>query len=115
MPSRKVLGLPRAKKGTKFLVIKESSGRFIVQRLKRREENNMVKKQRDMFPQFKVTAAVGKRRTDLGTFRSTTTLNKLVRGAKDIKKRNPFADKSTLIIQRVRNGKKFGKPRILKI
>lgn len=37
MPSRKLTGLPRAKKGDKFLVIKESDrGKFLVKKLKRR-------------------------------------------------------------------------------
>ena len=34
MPSRKITGLPRAKKGEKFLLIKESArGKFIVRKL----------------------------------------------------------------------------------
>jgi len=37
--SRTLKGLPRAKKGTKFLVIKETGqGKFIVQKLKRRKK-----------------------------------------------------------------------------
>lgn len=39
MPSRKLKGLPRAKKGDKFLVIRERGrGRFIVKKLKGRKK-----------------------------------------------------------------------------
>jgi len=39
MPSRKLTGLPRAKKGDKFLVIKESErGKFIVEKLAKKRK-----------------------------------------------------------------------------
>lgn len=39
MPSRKITGLPKAKKGDKFLLIKESKrSRFIVEKLAKRRK-----------------------------------------------------------------------------
>jgi len=37
------------------------------------------------------------------------------RKAKELKKTFPFSEKSTIIIQPMRNGKKSGKPRVKKI
>ena len=64
---------------------------------------------------YKLTATVGKKKRTLGTYNKVANVDKVLRKAKELKKTFPFSEKSTIIIQPMRNGKKSGKPRVKKI
>ena len=61
---------------------------------------------------FKITATVGKKRKTLGTFSRVSSVDKILKKSKELKKTFPFSEKSTIRIQTIRNGKNVGKPLI---
>jgi len=64
---------------------------------------------------YRITATVGKKKKKLGVFKWVSSVDRIIKKAKETKKNFPFSEKATIIIQPIRNGRKSGKAIIKKI
>jgi|TARA_Y100000034_G_scaffold71379_1_gene86108 hypothetical protein len=58
---------------------------------------------------YRLTSKIGKKKKVLGTFNKPSSVDKILKKAKELKKTFPFKEKAYVIIQPIRNHKKSGK------